>query len=99
MKKTTSTQHLVASDYSLTVGWLYPELMSTYGDRGNIITLQKRCEWRGIDTEILNLDLGFEISDLKKCDLLFMGGAQDRQQTIVGKDLTQKEKMLRELIE
>ncbi len=87
-------------NYKLTIGWLYPDLMNTYGDRGNIITLQKRCEWRGIDVEIKNLDLGFSIKDLKSCDLLFMGGAQDRQQKIVSDDFT-KEKInaLKEAVE
>lgn len=92
----------------LIIGWLYPELMSTYGDRGNIIVLQKRCEWRGIEVEILRLDFGFRppralgprgISDLKACDMLFMGGAQDTQQTIVSKDLKEKKQVLREMIE
>lgn len=83
----------------LIIGWLYPELMSTYGDRGNIITLSKRCEWRDIDVEVVRLDLGFKDSDLKKCDLLFMGGAQDRQQTIVSSDLKEKSKTLKEMIE
>ena len=86
-------------NYKLTIGWLYPELMSTYGDRGNIISLQKRCEWRGIDVKILRLDFGFRISDLKACDMLFMGGAQDTQQTIVSKDLKEKKQVLREMIE
>lgn len=27
---------------------MFPEALNLYGDRGNIITLQKRCEWRGI---------------------------------------------------
>ncbi len=83
----------------LTIGWLYPELMSTYGDRGNIIVLQKRCEWRGIDVEIKFVDLGFRILDLKACDMLFMGGAQDRQQKIVAEDLRQKAKILKGMIE
>ncbi|MBI2431211.1 MAG: type 1 glutamine amidotransferase, partial [Candidatus Levybacteria bacterium] len=85
--------------YTLTIGWLYPELMSTYGDRGNIITLARRCEWRRIKVDIINLDLGFKTADLRKCDFLFMGGAQDRQQTIVAKDLRLKIKDLREMIE
>lgn len=84
---------------SLTIGWLYPELMSTYGDRGNIIVLQKRCEWRGIEPEIKKLDLGFKIEDLRKCDLLFMGGAQDRQQKIVSEDLREKADVLSKLIQ
>lgn len=84
---------------TLTIGWLYPELMSTYGDRGNIIVMQKRCEWRDIATETKNLDLGFKTEDLKKCDLLFMGGAQDRQQKIVAEDLVKKREVLRQTIE
>ena len=90
---------LDAKRYTLKIGWLYPELMSTYGDRGNIIVLQKRCEWRGIKTEVLNLDLGFRTSDLKACDMLFMGGAQDKQQTIVAEDLKKKKDVLSEMIE
>jgi len=85
--------------YSLTFGWLYPELMSTYGDRGNIIVFQKRCEWRGIGVEIIRLDLGFKTDDLSKCDLLFMGGSQDKQQQIVMEDLMKKRKFLRNRIE
>ncbi|MBI2031120.1 MAG: cobalamin biosynthesis protein CobQ [Candidatus Levybacteria bacterium] len=85
---------------NLTIGWLYPELMSTYGDRGNIIFLKKRCEWRGINTEILNLNDGFDAMLLKKVDILFMGGAQDVQQKIVAKDLNaRKVKSLKEKIQ
>ena len=86
-------------NYKLTIGWLYPELMSTYGDRGNIIVLKKRCEWRKIGAQVLNLNEGFKTEDLTKCDLLFMGGAQDRQQKIVSSDLKMKAKMLSILIE
>lgn len=75
-------------NYKLNVGWLYPDLMSTYGDRGNIIVLQKRCEWRGIGAEVLNLNEGFDIKLLDSIDILFMGGAQDTQQKIVSKDFT-----------
>lgn len=86
-------------NYKLTFGWLYPELMSTYGDRGNIIVLQKRCEWREIDAEIKKLDLGFKIEDLRACDILFMGGAQDKQQQIVVEDLIKKRTELKKMIE
>jgi len=83
----------------ITIGWLYPDLMSTYGDRGNIIVFKKRSEWRGIKTEVKRLDLGFKINDLRKCDLLFMGGAQDRQQQIVAEDLLKKRDVLGKMIE
>lgn len=85
--------------YKLVIGWLYPELMSTYGDRGNIIVLQKRCEWREIETDIKKLDIGFKIDDLRNCDLIFMGGAQDKQQKIVSEDLREKAKTLSGIIE
>lgn len=64
--------------------------MSTYGDRGNIICLQKRCEWREIKTKI--------ISEIKDADLIFGGGAQDRQQKIVMRDLMSKKSVLEKLL-
>lgn len=85
--------------YNLTIGWLYPELMNTYGDRGNIIVLQKRCEWRGIKVEVKHLNVGFAVSELKTCDLLFMGGAQDKQQTIVAEDIKIKAPALKKMVE
>lgn len=85
---------------SLTIGWLYPELMSTYGDRGNIIVLTKRCEWRGIKVKVEKISLHSTFDILHSSDLLFMGGAQDRQQEIVNKDLFEKKgNTLRELVE
>lgn len=86
-------------NYSLTIGWLYPELMSTYGDRGNIIVLQKCCEWRGINVEVKHLDIGFDHKLLATCNLLFMGGAQDQQQRIVAEDLQKKSEALRKMID
>jgi lipid II isoglutaminyl synthase (glutamine-hydrolysing) len=98
-KKSVDRQENIMKKNSLTIGWLYPELMSTYGDRGNIIVLQKRCNWRKIGTEILRLDLDFKREDLRKCDFLFMGGAQDREQQIVAKDLMKKREDLKKMIE
>lgn len=85
--------------YTLTIGWLYPELMNIYGDRGNIIVLQKRCEWRNIGVVVLMLNVGFEKNQLLSCDLLIMGGAQDKQQAAVSKDLLKKRDILKKLIE
>src|SRR3989344_4238030 len=74
----------------LTIAWLYPDLMSTYGDRGNIIVLTKRCEWRGINVMVAHHTVGSPITDIEKADILFMGGAQDRQQEIVAQDMKDK---------
>lgn len=87
-------------NYSITVGWLYPELMSTYGDRGNIIVLQKRCEWRNINIQVKRINQNSKTEELDNCDILFMGGAQDIQQEIVNKDLIKtKGKKIMEMIE
>ncbi|MDP1722914.1 MAG: cobalamin biosynthesis protein CobQ [Candidatus Gottesmanbacteria bacterium] len=72
--------------YSISIAWLYPDLMSTYGDRGNIICLEKRCEWRGIEARVTQVTLETPVRELKSCDLIFMGGAQDRQQKLAGDD-------------
>ena len=91
---------LYAKRYTLTIGWLYPELMSTYGDRGNVICLEKRCEWRGISVDIKQLNLGFHSKQLAMCNLLFMGGAQDTQQKIVSLDFSKdKIKALKDMVE
>lgn len=74
----------------LTIGWLYPELMSTYGDRGNIFALTKRCEWRGIKVTVLPIDFKRSEKEILSCDLIFGGGAQDRQQGILVDDLREK---------
>ena len=34
----------------LVIGYLYPTVMSQYGDRGNVLTLVQRCRWRGVET-------------------------------------------------
>ena len=43
---------------TFTVGWLYPDLMNIYGDRGNILTLLKRAEWRGYEAKLIELGRG-----------------------------------------
>ncbi len=85
---------------SLCIGWLYPTLMSTYGDRGNIISLTKRCEWRGIQVKILPIERETHFKELQSVDLLFGGGAQDREQEIVMRDLKkEKGQIIKNLIE
>ena len=84
----------------LTIGWLYPTLMSTYGDRGNVICLKRRCEWRGYKVQVLSLEQDAGVADLRSVDLLVGGGAQDRQQEIIMRDLCgAKAETLREKIE
>ncbi len=74
----------------LKIGWLYPTLMSTYGDRGNVICIQRRAQWRGFVVEIIPLDQQSSAMDFRQVDIVAGGGAQDRQQEIVMRDLQGK---------
>jgi CobQ-like glutamine amidotransferase family enzyme len=71
------------------VGWLYPDLMNIYGDRGNILTLLKRAEWRGFDARVLEIRKG-ETPSLGDVDVFFFGGGQDREQALVYDDLLER---------
>lgn len=68
----------------LRIAHLYPKLLNIYGDIGNIITIKKRCEWRGIDVSIDEIGIGDRLSEH---DIYFMGGGQDLQQIEVSKEL------------
>lgn len=67
------------------IGWLYPEYMNLYGDRGNIIVLEQRSRWHGLEPVVTQVRLG-EASDFSKFDLLMMGGGQDREQSLIAED-------------
>jgi len=82
----------------LRLGHLYPALMNVYGDRGNIICLERRCRLRGIALEVVPVGLG-EAVDPSALDLLFIGGAQDREQRLVAEDLRSKAGALLEAVE
>lgn len=73
---------------TLRLVYLYPTLMNIYGDLGNVRCLTQRCRWRGITLEVHEVGVGQEY-DFAQADLLFMGGAQDRQQKLVATDLVQ----------
>src|SRR5438477_7312973 len=71
---------------TFTVGWLYPDLMNIYGDRGNILTLLKRAEWRDFEARLIELGRG-TTNRMEDVDVFFFGGGQDREQALVYEDL------------
>jgi CobQ-like glutamine amidotransferase family enzyme len=73
----------------LTIHHLYADMMNLYGDRGNVISIKKRCEWRGIPVEVVDVGLGEPISPTGS-DLFLFGGGQDREQTLLVEDLAGK---------
>ncbi len=75
----------------LIIGYLYGDLMNIYGDTGNIICLQKRCQWRGIEVKVKNISLKEKIKK-GEIDLYFFGGGQDQSQVEVAQDLSKNSK-------
>ncbi len=71
-----------------TIGWLYPDLMNIYGDRGNILTLLRRAEWHGFDARVIELGRGASDA-MADVDVFFFGGGQDREQALIYEDLIQ----------
>jgi CobQ-like glutamine amidotransferase family enzyme len=83
----------------LTIHHLYADMMNLYGDRGNVISIKKRCEWRGIPVEVVDVGLG-ESMRPTGCDLFLFGGGQDREQTLLVDDLSgEKGEVLRSIVE
>jgi hypothetical protein len=65
---------------------LYPDLMNIYADRGNLLFLERRCEWRGIGFELHGAHPGDAV-DPDAHDLFYLGGGQDRDQALCAQDL------------
>ena len=70
----------------LNICHLYPDLLNVYGDLGNVLILKHRAALRGIDVNIINSSIGDPL-DNDNIDILFFGGGQDFEQSIVSKDL------------
>jgi lipid II isoglutaminyl synthase (glutamine-hydrolysing) len=87
------------ADRTLRVCTLYPDLMNIYADRGNLLLLERRCQWRGIGFELLSSSLGDRL-DADAADLYYIGGGQDRDQKLCALDLAEvKRDALRQVAE
>lgn len=74
------------SEPILRICHLYPDLLNLYGDRGNILCMRRRLEWRGIAAEITEVPVG-ATADFTQFDLFFIGGGQDFEQEVLLSDL------------
>jgi lipid II isoglutaminyl synthase (glutamine-hydrolysing) len=70
----------------LNICHLYPDLLNVYGDMGNILILKHRAEKRNIKVNIFNVSLKDNFNP-KNYDIVFFGGGQDFEQSIVSEDL------------
>jgi CobQ-like glutamine amidotransferase family enzyme len=64
---------------------IYPDLMNIYADRGNLLMLERRCAWRGIEWRLHESTLGAALRD--EHDLYYIGGGQDADQRRCAGDL------------
>ncbi|HEX9416099.1 MAG TPA: hypothetical protein VF895_05270 [Gaiellaceae bacterium] len=80
------------------VGHLYPDYLNIYADRGNIAVLARRAAWRGHELEVEPISLGEEVRPGDH-DLYYVGGGQDREQTLIAPDMAAKGPALEEAVD
>lgn len=70
----------------LNICHLYPDVLNLYGDRGNILCMEKRLQWRGISVKTTGITIGQALK-ASEYDLFFIGGGQDFEQEVLLNDL------------
>jgi lipid II isoglutaminyl synthase (glutamine-hydrolysing) len=76
------------ADRTLRVCALYPDLLNIYADRGNLLLLERRCQWRGLGFELAGAGLGDPL-DPDAHDMFYIGGGQDRDQALCAVDMVE----------
>ncbi len=80
------------------VCWMYHDIMDLYGDKGNIMTLKKRCLDRDIDFKVTTCAIGQE-EDLLSYDLVFLGGGADKEQMSLIPDLLSRKENIQKALD
>jgi len=70
---------------SLRLVWVYPDLLSTYGDRGNLLVLKRRARLRGIEVESVEVNADEPIP--RQGDIYLLGGGEDLPQILAARRL------------
>jgi lipid II isoglutaminyl synthase (glutamine-hydrolysing) len=65
--------------------WVYPDLLSTYGDRGNLLILERRAQLRGIATESICVNSDQPVP--RQADIYLLGGGEDLPQILAARRL------------
>jgi lipid II isoglutaminyl synthase (glutamine-hydrolysing) len=65
--------------------WVYPDLLSTYGDRGNLLVLERRAGLRGIEVESVEVNSDQPVP--RQGDIYLMGGGEDLPQILAARRL------------
>jgi lipid II isoglutaminyl synthase (glutamine-hydrolysing) len=81
----------------ITVAYLYPEVMNTYGDRGNVQTIVRRCAWRGITAKVQELRIGDRMQ-ADDTDLIMIGNGGECGQALITTDLAGKGQAIKDAV-
>jgi len=73
------------ADSSLRLVWIYPDLLSTYGDQGNALVVERRARQRGLD--VARLDVRSDQPIPTSGDIYLIGGGEDRPQRLAAERL------------
>jgi lipid II isoglutaminyl synthase (glutamine-hydrolysing) len=65
--------------------WIYPDLLSTYGDRGNLLVLAHRARLRGIEVETTEVRSDRPLPST--ADIYLLGGGEDGPQALAAQRL------------
>ena len=65
--------------------WVYPDLLSTYGDRGNLLVLARRARLRGFPVEIAEVNSDQQVP--VDGDIYLLGGGEDLPQILAARRL------------
>src|ERR1700733_568244 len=70
---------------ALRLVWVYPDLLSTYGDRGNLLVLERRARLRGIGVEMIQVNADQPVP--RQGDIYLLGGGEDLPQILAAQRL------------
>jgi len=65
--------------------WVYPDLLSTYGDRGNLLVLERRARLRDIATDVVSVNSDQPVP--RDGSIYLMGGGEDLPQILAAQRL------------
>lgn len=73
------------TESALRLVWVYPDLLSTYGDRGNLLILAYRATERGIPVESMEVRSDQRLP--QQADIYLLGGGEDGAQALAAQRL------------
>lgn len=88
----------ITAERPLRIVHMFPDLLNLYGDLGNVRVLERRCQWRGIPVETVEVKHGQKV-DLSTADIVFLGGGPDREQKLASEQLLRMKDDLRAFVE